>query len=341
MASSSGPGIAALLGLALSLAACAPPEPGVEYAGERLDVVDMHLHSGEWSGIGAGTQRFLAERFPHPVGLAAERFANDQISAAGILEELDDAGIQRGVLFAVYAPRTVGVTPNGDIIASLATDPDRLSGFASLNVDRWDEDGAAAMDALDEALSANGMIGVKLAHAHQHMRFDDVAYWPIYEIAAARGAPVYLHTGSTPFPGAANDPAYTDPAYLEAAIAAHPDTVFVLGHLGYDFHNHLSGALETCLDLAARYDHVFLEPSALGSRGSDPEGENLPRAMRRIREDGLTDRVLYGSDGPQSPGFVEDYLERTVAAMEASDWTVAEARAALAGNFDRVFGTGP
>ena len=57
-------------------------------------------------------------------------------------------------------------------------------------------------------------------------------------------------------------------------------------------------------------------------------------APRRPR---LVDRIIYGSDGPQSPGFVETYLERTVAAMAAADYTADEARAVLAGSFARVF----
>lgn len=332
-----------LLCVVFLLSACGAPSLGVDYRGERLDVVDMHLHTGEWEGIGASTQRFLAERFPHPIGLNAATFAEGQISPEGILGQLDQGGVRRGVLLAVYAPRTVGITTNEEVIENVATDPQRLMGLASLRVDRWGLEADQQLAALSEALSAPGMVGVKLAHAHMHFRLDDPAYWEIYSVAAAHQAPVYLHTGSTPFPGAANQPEYTDPAYLEAAIAAHPDTEFVLGHLGYDFLAKAPGRLEECLRLASAYPNVWLEPSALGSKGADPTGENLALAMARIREEGLTGRVIYGSDGPQAPGFVGDYLERTLQAMDSSGWTADEARGALGGNFDRVFvgGAGP
>ena len=81
---------------------------------------------------------------------------------------------------------------------------------------------------------------------------------------------------------------------------------------------------------------MYLEPSALGSKGSDPNGTNLPKVMARLREAGLVEQTIYGSDGPQSPGFVEDYLQRTVAAMASADYTVEEARAVLSGNFARA-----
>ena len=335
------PSLSLGLCIALLLSACGPPPLGVEYRGERLDVVDIHLHTGEWEGIGAATQRFLAERFPHPIGVNAATIAGDQISSSGVLRQMDLGGVERAVLLAVYAPRTVGVTTNEQVINNIEDAPDRLMGLASLRVDRWETEREEQLAVLSAALEHPGMVGVKLAHAHMHFRLDDPAYWEIYEVAAAHDAPVYLHTGSTPFPGAANEPPYTDPAYLEGAIVAHPDTKFIIGHLGYDFLGQKPGQLEECLRLASTYPNVWLEPSALGSKGSDPTGANLLLAMRRIREEGLTDRVIYGSDGPQAPGFVAEYLETTVGVMDASGWTASEARLAFSENFERVFNRTP
>lgn len=324
--------------LALLLSAgCAEAELGVVIDGERLPVIDMHLHPGDWDAIPPATQEFLASRFPWPVSLRPEKAAADVLSPAGILDEMDRAGVSVGVLFAIYAPRTVGIAANADVAADVASAPKRFLGLASLRVDRWESDGPRELARLREALAEPGIVGIKLAHAHQQFRMDDERYFGIYALAAELEKPVYLHTGTSPFPGTEQTPPYTDPAYLEPAIAAYPGAVFVLGHLGYDFEDHTLGALASCVDLATRYPNVFLEPSALGSKSSDPTGENLPAALRRLREAGLVDRVIYGSDGPQSPGFVDDYLDRTLAAMRAADYSKEEMRAVLAGNFARVF----
>jgi len=322
----------------LLVAACGEVEYGVEVAGERLPVIDMHLHPGEWSNTPPSTQEFLAGRFPFPQQLTPEQVADGVLSPEGIASELDKAGIGTGVLFAVYAPRTVGIAANEDVLADLRALPGRFYGLASLRVDRWNQDEEAELQRLRAALGEPGMIGIKLAHAHQHFRMDDPRYFSIYALASELRKPLYLHTGTSPFPGTAQEPPYTDPAYLEAAIAAHPGATFILGHIGYDFKTRQPGALETCLDLASRYPNVYLEPSALGSKSSDPGGANLKHAMRRIREAGLVDRVIYGSDGPQSPGFVARYLDSTVAAMRAADYSRDEMAAVLAGNFVRVFG---
>ena len=308
-----------------------------EVPGSAHEVVDLHLHPGDWHSIPHETQGYLASRFPYPFGLRPEKLAESALSAEAVLDELDAAGIERGVLFAVYAPRTVGVASNEVVLEAMAADPARLMGMASLSTDDWANASEQQLEALDVALSEEGMVGVKLAGAHQHFRLDDPAYFGIYEVAAAHDAPVYHHTGTSPFPGTRTELPYTNPAWLEAAVVAYPEVDFIVGHVGYDFRDrHLDEGFEAAIELAAAYPNVYLEPSALGSRHGDPEGTILAEVMRRVRDEGLTDRVIYGSDGPQSPGFVADYLGRSLVAMEG--WSDEEVAAALSGNFDRVFG---
>jgi hypothetical protein len=324
--------------LGAQLLGCGTPSRGVEWDGKRLPVVDIHLHPGDWDDIPEDTRKFLASRFPFPLGLDAEATAESALLPESILSEMDAAGVWGAGLFAIYAPRTVGIASNELVTQDLAFAPRRFYGFASLRVDRWSTDREAELDGLKSTLSRPGFVGVKLAHAHQHFRMDDVAFFPIYEVASSMGKPVYLHTGTSPFPGTSQEPAYTDPTYLEPAIQAFPGAVFILGHLGYDFNKKRNAGLETCIRLAQTYPNVFLEPSALGSASSDPTGENLKEAMRRMREAGVVDRIIYGSDGPQSPGFVKGYLEKTVTAMRESGYTQSEAADVLAGNFARAFG---
>jgi predicted TIM-barrel fold metal-dependent hydrolase len=313
-------------------------DPVVMYRGETLQAVDMHLHTGEWSLIPPSTQQYLAERFPFPLNLNPGKLAESSLSAEGVVQQLDGAGFDSGVLLAIYAPHSVGIATNELVLEEISKAPDRLYGLASLRVDRWSTDSEAELSALRAALSHDSMIGIKLAHAHQHFRMDDPDYYGIYELAEELGAPLYLHTGPSPFPGTMSAAPYTDALYLEEAIAAHPDAIFILGHVGYDFIQKDLGTLETCLRLAETYDNVYLEPSALGSVGSDPTGENYREVFRRVREEGLVDRLIYGSDGPQFPGFLASYTERTIQAMTAAEYTLSEAQLVFSENFSRVFG---
>ncbi len=312
-------------------------ELGVEVEGQRLDVVDMHLHPGEWDNIPTSTQTFISSRFPWPLSLLSRQVAESTLNAEGILSQMDAGGVRAAILFAVYAPRTVGITTNEFVIQEMRKSPKRLYGLASLRVDRWKTERETQLKVLETALKEPGMIGIKLAHAHMHFRMDDPQYYGIYEIAGRLKKPVYLHTGTSPFPGTSQEPAYTNPSYLEDAIKKHPNAIFILGHLGYDFVNTKLGALDECIRLAKAYPNVYLEPSALGSAGSDPQGVNLPEAMKKMREAGVIDRIIYGSDGPQSPGFVRNYLQRTIKAMQSNNYTLEEMRKVLSENFARVF----
>lgn len=318
------------------LLACSSQPLGVDYDGQDLTVVDLHLHNGEWENIPSSTQSFLANNFPFPFSLDAEETASSVLSTEGVVEQLDQAGVAYGVLLAVYAPRTVGVSTNEIIQARVSEAPGRLWGMASLSVEDWEENSEASLAALEAALSTPEMIGIKLAHTHMHKRMDDARYFGIYAIAERTGAPVYVHTGPSLFPGTRTEPAYTDPRYLEAAIIAHPDADFILGHACYDFIEEDIDELDTCLDLIARYDNVWLEISALGS--GDERAEQYSAVIQRIRDEGVTGRTLYGSDGPQRPGFVGRYLENTVAAMQEAGYSTDEASAVLSGNFADLYG---
>ena len=317
---------------------CSEDPSGFLYEEQMLEAIDMHLHSGEWSLIPPSTQSYLASNFPFPFSLIPGQLAEQALSADSIVDQLDSAGFKHGVVFAVYAPHSVGITTNDMVLETMSEAPSRLLGMASLRLDNWEEDSETELAALDEALANDNMVGIKLAHAHQHFRMDDPAYYDIYEIAAQHQAPIYLHTGPSPFPGTMGAAPYTDAGYLEDAIEMFPDVQFILGHVGYDFTNKALGTFETCLSLAARYENVYLEPSALGSEGSDPTGENYPEILKRTKEEGLVDRLIYGSDGPQYPGFLSSYAERTRIAMESADYTLEDADMFLSGNFERIFG---
>lgn len=143
-----------VLGLVLT-AGCSDSELGVVVDGERLAVVDMHLHPGEWDSIPPETQAFLASRFPFPIDLRPDKAA-EVLSPEGILEQMDRAGVSVGVLFAIHAPRTVGVFTNDALIADVASNPQRFYGLANPRVDRWNDEQDADCSACARPCSPPG-----------------------------------------------------------------------------------------------------------------------------------------------------------------------------------------
>ncbi|HBP20573.1 MAG TPA: hypothetical protein DEA08_22635, partial [Planctomycetes bacterium] len=275
-----------------------------------------------------------------PIKLDPRRAVNSILSSDGIKKQLDEAGIAHGVLFAVYAPHSVGVATNELVRDRRNQNPDRFLALASIDVESWAQHSAARLAELERALKDTRMIGIKLAHPHMKLGLADPAIFPIYALAERLEAAVYAHIGNSPGPGVDNDRHNTDPLFFEEAVRRHPRCRFILGHVGYDFIGKTLGDFDTVIRLAHQYPNVYLEASALGSDASDPTGANLLEVYRRFKAEGLIDRVIYGSDGPQRPGFVRDYLDKTVAAMVQNGYTDDEMAGVLAGNFERVFEPG-
>ena len=163
--------------------------------------------------------------------------------------------------------------------------------------------------------------------------------------AAETGVPVYHHLGSSPlrdlnsFASEEDKQNYLrsyDPAYLEQSIADHPNTVFILGHMGFDFNNEGLDFRQEVFSLASKYPNVYLEISAFGRSAYDPDGAAMDAVLSEAKSRGLTTRLLYGSDGPGNPGSTHEYLQRTLASMSRIGYTAQEAKQVLAENLIRL-----
>lgn len=319
----------------MALAACGrPPEPGVLVDGRRIPVIDMHLHTGTWELTPPGFRKRLSDRVPTGFKWTMGLFVDYNLRGKTIIGQLDSAGISAGGLFAIYSPATTGIAGNEFVAGEIATVPGRLYGFASLQVDDWNNNGAAELARLDAGVQLPGMHGIKVAHGHQQFRFDDRRFDGIYEICGRLGKPAYLHTGTSPNPGTRTEAPYADPAYLEGSIQAFPDCIFILGHSGYDSHNKALSFTDSAIALARQYSNVYLEPGALGAERADALRADF---LRRIKAGGVIDKMIYGSDGPQFPGYVKSHLRAFVAGMQEEGYTADEMEQVLSGNFLRVF----
>jgi predicted TIM-barrel fold metal-dependent hydrolase len=330
-------GLIGLLAVASLVSACGgDPEPGVAVNGERLAVVDMHLHAGKWEDMTPWFHERLQENIPRGFKWSMRLLSDRILSGSGILGSLDGAGVTGGGVFATLSPHTIGLAENDFISGLVSADPSRLFGFATLRMDQWNVNGQEQLQKFESDLkNLPGMVGVKLAHAHYQVRFDDERFYPIYEIAGRLGKPMYLHTSGSPNPGIRYEPPYNDPYYLEDAIKRYPDAIFILGHGGWDSLQKELTYLPAVIDLVRRYDNAYFEPGAMGARRAD---EKVNEYVRRVKEAGVIHKMIYGSDGPQFPGYVKRHLESFSGAMIREGYTVEEMRMVLSGNFSRVFG---
>ncbi len=332
----------------------------IDLGGRPVKVIDLHLHPGDYATMAPSGKAFIVSSLPPPLRIYApallDRLSDPWAPHVGIASQTSMAGVDHAVLLAVYTHHTTGYLAN-ERLEELLDDPRNdvddapwAWGMASINFDDWDADVAGErLAALRSYLAVrpDRFIGIKLAHAHQQVSFTDAEYQGVYQVAAELGVPVLLHTGFSPFPGAASDPSYYDPAHLETVVtmfdgqhgAGRVD--FVLSHIGQGD----ARAVEHALDLAAAHANVWLELSALGRPARiDADGQPVtsvepqyPAVLTAIRERGLIDRTLFATDGPQGSGSVRAYLDRIVDGMEDAGYAVDEMAAVLGGNFERLY----
>ncbi len=347
--------------LLLTLVAVARPTAAAIPVGDRMvEVVDMHLHPGHYGQMAPTGRRFIAEALPPFVQLYApallEVFLQPFAPHVGIRAQCELAGVDHAVLYATYTQHTTGYFTNSDLEAALLDPQNRAAGgpfawgLVSVDFDGWSDAVAAErLAVVDSYLAARPdlFIGIKLAHAHQGVALDDVAYQGIYAVAARHGVPVLLHTGFSPFPMSRTTQPYYDPEGLAAVVAAYdgahgmPRVDFVLSHVGQGDARSVAHALA----LAEAHDNVLLELSALGRPLLvDADGApvmrtepQLPGVLAAIRARGLSDRALFATDGPQYSGMVRSYLARVVAAMQDAGFSTGEIAGMLSGNFHRVY----
>jgi len=329
--------------------------------GVEVEVVDAHLHTlespGDFNLMGKATiiRQIPAFVAPYYSALSAQS-ASAYAPHLGIKDQMDWAGVDRAVLLAAYTQHTVGFSTNRFVSSVLRDSQNpsedgvpRLLGLASINLDGFDvpEIRAHRLDALESHLASGDFIGIKLAHAHQAIQFDDPLYDGIYEVAARQSVAVLLHTGISPFPGTCSESEFTNPAGLESVIQRFDGTgvdgrvEFILSHIGTAD----AAATNESFALALSYDNVWLEVSALGQgmirdengQPSDESGPQHPRVMAEIKELGLIDRTLFASDGPQSSGKIKGYLAEIMASMREANFSVEEQARVLSGSFYECF----
>ena len=197
---------------------------GAVYKEQRIPVMDMHLHTGEWEYISSRSRDFFAEIFPFPFNLDPQSTTKQLLSAEGVLKEMDNGGFSRSILFAVYAPRSVGVTTNEWVIEQVEKEPTRLYGLASLSVENWAVEKDTQLQKLATALEHPSMIGVKLAHPHQFFRMDDPAIIPyMMLLPSIMHRCMCIRDRVLSLEPIKSEP-YINPNYLEEAISTHPDT---------------------------------------------------------------------------------------------------------------------
>ncbi len=350
----------------------------VEIDGETYEVFDPHLHVGEVGAVPLNAKKFFTEflfmgvpYIPAIIG----KVTNPYEDHIGIKGNMEIGGIDRAVILAVYSMDTTGYATNSEVEGYLVDDRNTdvsgnriFWGMASMNFEDYDNEEihSARLEALESYFKQRPdiFIGLKLAHAHQGVAFNDSRYYDVFEIAAKYSVPVLLHTGFSPFPGSKDTPEYYDPSYLEDVISSYDGVdengdandekvvKFVFAHAGQGDKRSVLSALS----MAEKYGNIYLDLSALkrpfqiDENGNEvPEGEEesvegydkelgqIPFVLQEIKDRNLIDRAFFATDGPQYSGMLKSYLSTFIKGIKKVGFSKEEIEKLLYKNADKLY----
>lgn len=189
------------------------------------------------------------------------------------------AGCEKTVVFGGKAKLSGLWVPDREVAAYVATQPERLVGFLSLDPAQpgW-------QDELMEGHQNLGLKGIKLmpmygGYCPNERRFDY-----IWEYATRHGLPVLLHTGTTFVAQAPLE--CTLPRHLDDVATRFPDVKIILAHLSHPYEG------ESVVTIR-KHPNVYADCSALHYRPFQ-----LYHSLMLVQEYGVWDKVLFGTDYP-------------------------------------------
>lgn len=270
--------------------------------------VDTHLHLTRW----------------WPDIRSTGYRADLDFTLRGLLQEMDAAGIERGILIQANDPPTVreGLAEARKLVAGSGGRLRLVSTFDSVQRTESVSDKIALWEATPE------LSGIKLFPGYYPYYPHDRQLDPVYEHAHQRKIPILIHTGDTM---ASNGLVkYARPLEVDEVAVRFRDIPIVMCHFGNPW-------VDEAAEIVYKNKNVYADTSGLLAHPSYPLYDRMvelcrQRVMAGILMIGSTDRILYGSDWPLLD------LHVALSLVTSLDLPAHDREAILGGNARRLFG---
>jgi predicted TIM-barrel fold metal-dependent hydrolase len=210
-------------------------------------------------------------------------FADYDSTKEGLTEMMDCAKLDHAVVLATdFGLVNEGRMTNDEYMEWLYEQcqvDERLLLFAGVDFNR-----SNAIELLDRYYDRYEPAGLKVYPASGFYPHEG-RYDAIWKKIEDLGLPVTIHAGMALAP---LDEKYCHPSYMRSVAENHPDTKFIIAHLGGKFHDELFPLMEAC-------DNVYTDCSAL--QGWFPDMEMIRKRLDEATSR-FPDRVVFGSDFP-------------------------------------------
>lgn len=229
----------------------------------------------------ASRVEWIAER----VGAKGLSQAFLDVSLDGFFKEMEGAGIDYTVALGRNSPEMMvgerrfaaGIIPNSHVLDLQTRFPDKVIGFAGVDVTNKIHD---ALAEIDEFVAEKGLKGVFIEPQRSNGHPDDPSIFPIYERCIALDVPVSIMSG--PFAGP--DISFSDPARIDAVATRFPSLKIIVGHGCWPY-------VTEIIAVAFKHANVYVSPDIYHfTPGSEPYIEAANGFM--------ADQLLFGTAYP-------------------------------------------
>lgn len=300
-------------------------------------IIDGHCHlassrcipPGFFAGVAANmAARMRAQGVPADIDKLTRMLIMqyDDHDADRLVQKMDQAGIERTVLLAPDFSRVFETEYNyQDLAAQHARvrqrHPGRFHIFFGMDP-RW---GVQGCDFFEKTVSEFGFEGLKLYPPCGYSPSDERLF-PLYEICAARGLPVLLHTGPTT-PTLSFE--HADPYLIDAAAKRFPKVNFILAHGGVNF-------VESAKLMCHYRPNVYLDFSGFPAVTS---AGGWRAHLETLFVPALSHKIIFGTDWPVFS--MKDDLQAMVRDLLGADGPMARLPATavagiMGGNIERL-----
>jgi predicted TIM-barrel fold metal-dependent hydrolase len=200
---------------------------------------------------------------------------------------------------------------------------DHVPGLHAVGVADPRRNDPAHLDRVERQLQAGRIKGLKAYLGYLHHGPASPGYTPYYRLAARYRIPVIFHSGDTY--AASAKLKYAHPLLIDEVAVDHPETNFVIAHLGCPWFLDAAEVIYKNANVWADLSGIFVGDeaafTALAARG------RLQRTVERLREAleyaERPDRFLYGSDWPLAP--MAAYRAFLAPLLDAPEWRAVRA----------------
>jgi len=232
----------------------------------------------------------IPELFPEDKGIYDQSyvtlFKGDKIGPERLIAEMDEAGIDKGIIFGddtetTWRNRKV---PN-ELVADLADKyPDRFIGFAGVDPHK----GMDAVRELEHAVKDLGLCGLNMEPCFQRLPANDKKYYPLYAKCVELDIPVTMHISTNYIPEYTMKQGH--PLLVDEVAVDFPELKFICSHAGWPWVAELMGVVwrhkNVYVDISGTYPKYFSTPGT----GWEP--------LLHYGNSICKEKILYGSKWP-------------------------------------------